>query len=145
MFYFVFLTSIIPITAIAYFYKDFLNLQFNEATIFILVLLPVIIGVSNISLGFILFNYLTGKASNSESLEKKLQAYQNAFIIRSACIEGVALLTAVCFALTSQDWLLIFSASLFGLLVLLKPSIKEIKMRLKLTPEDLNRLETFSN
>ncbi|MBO6524857.1 MAG: hypothetical protein JJ971_13580 [Balneolaceae bacterium] len=140
--YFVFLTSIIPILGIATFYNDLLMLELDGSTALILSIVLVLIGSSTVVIGFLIFKVITSKITKESSIGQKLAAYQHAFLIRSALIEGIALLSAATYAITSFEIALIISALLFAVLFVLKPSPKKLKKVFDFSPTEIARIDS---
>lgn len=91
---------------------------------------------SGMLIGSFLFNQLLAKATEAESLNKKLAAYQSAFIIRCALSEGGAMFAIVCYLLTAN----FFYLSLAGVNILyflwLRPTKEKIEADLNLSYEE---------
>lgn len=141
IFYGAFLSSIIFVVAIAATYVDVLDLTIEEPFDKLLLILPIVIGICTLFIARFIFRLKTKKNSSLHTLEEKLNAYRQAFIIRSALIEGMALLSAVCYAL-SKDPILLFLAGFFwAIIVFYRPSRKEVQKVFELSPTESFTLE----
>lgn len=141
IFYGAFLSSIIFVVAIAASYGDILNITLEEPFEKVMFILPIVLGISTLFLARFIFNLRTGNAGEDTTLEIKLTAYRQAFIVRSALIEGMALLSAVSYAITDEQILLFFAGLLWGVLVLFRPSKKEVKKVFRLSPTETFTLD----
>tara|TARA_R110000868_G_scaffold304437_8_gene565072 strand:- start:2424 stop:2909 length:486 start_codon:yes stop_codon:yes gene_type:complete len=143
--YFVFISSLIPIFFISLFYNDLILLDFGRSISTLIAYGVAFIGISTVGLSFLIFKFFTSKADEHSELTKKLTIYHQSYLLRSAIIEGMALLTAVTFALTHQQFLLIISALYIGLLIFIIPSKKEVKNVFKLSVTDQMKLDNNSH
>lgn len=141
IFYGAFLSSIIFVVAIAASYGDILNIPVDPPFDKLLLILPIGLGIANFLLARFIFKLKTGNIAENSKLDDKLNAYRQAFIVRSALIEGMALFTAVCYAITNEQVLLFFAGLLWGAIVYYRPSKTEVKKVFQLTPTETFTLD----
>ena len=131
--YVAFISSLIPVIIVAFNYNHIVNLNLGRSVSTLIAYGVILIGLSTVALSFIIFAFFTSKVKNNASLNIKLSAYFRGYILRSSMIEGMALLTAITFALTTVQILLIISVLYVALMIFLIPSKKEIKKVFSLT------------
>lgn len=134
--YITFVSCLVSVSLIALYFNNLISLNLGNAISNLLAIGVLLIGMSTVALSFIIFKFFTSKIDSKATLDTKLSAYFRGYILRAAMIEGMALLTAITFALTSVNFLLIVSVLYVGLLIFLKPSKKEVKHVFKLSIND---------
>ncbi len=141
IFYGAFLSSIIFVVAIAATYGDLIDISIEPPFDTLLLILPIGLGIANLLLARFIFKLKTSSIPPNGKLEDKLNAYRQAFIVRSALIEGMALFTAVCYAITDEQLLLFFAGLLWGAIVFYRPSKTEVKKVFELSPTETFTLD----
>ncbi|TKC04897.1 hypothetical protein [Pedobacter frigoris] len=115
-----------------------LNLRLEQPT----PLFPIfpIIAVLAVFIGSFLFKKQLNGVTDIPSADDKIAKYQTAFLIRSAILEGAALMNTVAFLMTSNSVFLLAAAFPFLFLLISRPAKQQIIDELNLTYPDTEKL-----
>ncbi|WP_316790126.1 hypothetical protein [Pedobacter frigoris] len=116
----------------------YLNLKLEQPTPFF-PLFPVI-AVLAVFIASFLFKKQLSKLTDSPSVDEKITKYQTAFLIRSAILEGAALMNTVAFLTTSNSAFLLATAIPFLFLLISRPAKQQIIDELNLSYPDTEKL-----
>ncbi len=107
----------------------------------ILNVLCIAFAISIVGAAIFLFNTTLSRVEEHQSLLSKLKQFKNAFIIRSAMIEGAGVVSAVIFFLTASLFPVYVFTGCLLILIVLAPRKKEIKKALRLSMDESLKID----
>lgn len=99
-----------------------------------------LIGLGLIVLGLFMFNKKLGNLPEGANVDEKIAGYQTAFIVRSAFLEGAALMNTVGFLLSANAIFLTIPAIAVVILIFTRPSKQGIIDALSLSYPDTEKI-----
>lgn len=99
-----------------------------------------IIAVLAVFTASFLFKKQLSSLTDAPSLDEKITKFQTAFLIRSAILEGAALMNTVAFLMTSNSAFLLATAIPFLFLLISRPTKQQIIAELNLSYPDTEKL-----
>lgn len=99
-----------------------------------------LMGLAIIFLGLFMFKNQLNKLPEGTDADTKITAYQTAFIIRSAFLEGASLMNIVGFLLSANAVFLVVPAIAVAVLIASKPTKQGVADALNLTYPDTEKL-----
>lgn len=100
----------------------------------LMVIVPAVVIVGFIS-GYFIYKIFLGRVSSSAALRTKLMTYQQALLIRSACLEFPAMFAGVATIITGELIFLYYSSAILFVFFALRPTASAIINDLALTSE----------
>ena len=101
----------------------------------------IVLTPGGVAAGYFIFKQQLSTFPATATLREKLNRYQTAILIRSACLEVPGLFGAVAGMITGVNSFLLFTAAIIVLFVLLRPTAFTITNDLGLSQADRNILE----
>ncbi len=100
-----------------------------------------LISMSTVGIGLFVFRVILAKIPKQESLRRRLQVYQTAFLIKMALLEGPGLLSGVFLILTGKWIFVVVGVVLVAFMLMQVPTIDSVSQSLELPVTERGILE----